>query len=454
MKRIITLIVAFMAIYSGVWADSRTKITQVVGSSTSVVTIPLAAGAVTQPTITMTTGAPAYFNINESNGWWQKKVDGKWQTVRNGYFTEGTWRFSCQVRIDSKSDPNNQYVLDKNVSVKVNGVEWEKEVVQVLDKFSYVFVSSPEITIAKRVISAVDATNTDLTTIPYVDEAIVKPTITVTSGLPAYFDINKYNGWWQKLVDGEWTDVREGDFTAGTWRFSCQVRIDSSSDPNNMHVLDRNVSVKVNGVEWEKEKVQVFDDFSYVFVRSPEITVKRKKIHLVEATSTNYSKIPQVSNSVEKKPTFTVEKGKPAYFSQAAYWEVLKDGEWTPVRAGSFYPGTWRYAVAVIIDAEDAVQPYYMAEDVVIKVNGEVWDKGVVVNGRISGVDVYSPSIVVGSDENKGDLNGDKKVDIADAVTVLNIMAAGGFKAEADLNGDGKIDIADFVTVLNIMAAQ
>lgn len=53
-----------------------------------------------------------------------------------------------------------------------------------------------------------------------------------------------------------------------------------------------------------------------------------------------------------------------------------------------------------------------------------------------------------------GDLNGDGKVDIADAVTVLNIMAADGYKAEADLNNDQKVDIADFVSVLNIMAAQ
>lgn len=54
----------------------------------------------------------------------------------------------------------------------------------------------------------------------------------------------------------------------------------------------------------------------------------------------------------------------------------------------------------------------------------------------------------------KGDLNGDSKVDIADAVTVLNIMAAGGYEAKADLNDDQKIDVADFVTVLNIMAAN
>ena len=53
-----------------------------------------------------------------------------------------------------------------------------------------------------------------------------------------------------------------------------------------------------------------------------------------------------------------------------------------------------------------------------------------------------------------GDLNGDSKVDIADAVTVLNIMAGGTYNPSADLNGDQKVDIADFVTVLNIMAAQ
>ena len=54
----------------------------------------------------------------------------------------------------------------------------------------------------------------------------------------------------------------------------------------------------------------------------------------------------------------------------------------------------------------------------------------------------------------KGDLNGDGKVDIADAVTVLNIMAAGEYNSAADINEDQKVDIADFVSILNIMAAQ
>ena len=54
----------------------------------------------------------------------------------------------------------------------------------------------------------------------------------------------------------------------------------------------------------------------------------------------------------------------------------------------------------------------------------------------------------------QGDLNGDGKVDIADAVTVLDIMAAGGNDKSADINGDGKVDIADFVSILDIMAQQ
>ena len=54
----------------------------------------------------------------------------------------------------------------------------------------------------------------------------------------------------------------------------------------------------------------------------------------------------------------------------------------------------------------------------------------------------------------KGDFNGDGKVDIADAVCVLDVMAAGTNDAAYDLNTDGKVDIADFVHVLDMMAQQ
>lgn len=51
-----------------------------------------------------------------------------------------------------------------------------------------------------------------------------------------------------------------------------------------------------------------------------------------------------------------------------------------------------------------------------------------------------------------GDLNGDGTVDIADAVSILNLMAESTYVKVADLNNDDKVDIADFVSILNIMA--
>ena len=53
-----------------------------------------------------------------------------------------------------------------------------------------------------------------------------------------------------------------------------------------------------------------------------------------------------------------------------------------------------------------------------------------------------------------GDLNGDGKIDIADAVSILNLMAGGTYSSQADINGDNAIDIADFVSILNLMAGQ
>ena len=50
------------------------------------------------------------------------------------------------------------------------------------------------------------------------------------------------------------------------------------------------------------------------------------------------------------------------------------------------------------------------------------------------------------------DLNGDEKVDIADAVSILNLMAESKYTEDADINKDNKVDIADFVSILNIMA--
>ncbi|MBQ9293452.1 MAG: hypothetical protein IJ219_00810, partial [Bacteroidaceae bacterium] len=54
----------------------------------------------------------------------------------------------------------------------------------------------------------------------------------------------------------------------------------------------------------------------------------------------------------------------------------------------------------------------------------------------------------------KGDVNNDGVVDIADVVAVLNTMASDADNPSADVNADNVVDIADVVAVLNIMAGQ
>ena len=52
------------------------------------------------------------------------------------------------------------------------------------------------------------------------------------------------------------------------------------------------------------------------------------------------------------------------------------------------------------------------------------------------------------------DLNDDGRIDIADAVSVLELMASSVYDQAADLNSDGKVDVADFVSVLEYMAGN
>ena len=104
-------------------ADSRTKVSEVAGTS-DISTILVYGGAYKKPTVTVTTGAPAYFNINSGNGKWLKKNSaGAWERYTGATFTEGTYIFDCQVRIDDAAGLT--HVLDSaGVTVTVDGVAW------------------------------------------------------------------------------------------------------------------------------------------------------------------------------------------------------------------------------------------------------------------------------------------------------------------------------------------
>ena len=355
-------------------ADSRTKVSEVAGTS-DISTILVYGGAYNKPTVTVTTGAPAYFDIGGSNGdWFKKNSAGSWERYTEPTFTEGTYKFHCQVRIDGAAGLT--HVLDSaGVTVTVDGAAWTTKTPNVEGHYSLVWVDSPEYTVtapagtplafAKNdkwnigdtqngvaiasfsvaggatggtapytfskvsgpawlqvapdgtvsgtptaaganedlVIRVTDSAGTpataditltvgntavnpadrtkvsevagtsDIATIPVYGGAYKKPTVTVTTGAPAYFDIGGSNGdWFKKNSAGVWERYTEATFTEGTYMFHCQVRIAGAAGLT--HVLDSaGVTVTVDGLAWTTGTTKVYDDYSLVWVDSPEYTV-------------------------------------------------------------------------------------------------------------------------------------------------------------------------------------
>ena len=323
----------------------------------------------------MTTGTPAYSNTVRGNGdWFKKNSSGVWELYTGATFTDGTYKFRCQIRIDGAAGLT--HVLDSaGVTVTVDGVAWTADTPGVYDDYSFVWVYSPEYTVtapagtplafAKNdawnigntqsgvaitsfsvadgasggtapytfskvsgpawlevapdgtvsgtptaaganenlVIRVTDSAGTpasaaitltvgntavnpadrtkvsevagtsDIATIPVYGGAYKKPSVTVTTGTPAYSNTVRGNGdWFKKNSSGVWELYTGATFTDGTYKFRCQIRIDGAAGLT--HVLDSaGVTVTVDGVAWTADTPGVYDDYSFVWVYSPEYTV-------------------------------------------------------------------------------------------------------------------------------------------------------------------------------------
>ena len=72
----------------------------------------------------------------------------------------------------------------------------------------------------------------------------------------------------------------------------------------------------------------------------------------------------------------------------------------------------------------------------------------------IEGWKYFTIIIEAGDETTEGDVNGDMKVDFADVMAVINVIAKNGNAPTSDLNGDGKVDIADLIKLLRLIEAK
>ncbi|MBR4020138.1 MAG: InlB B-repeat-containing protein, partial [Firmicutes bacterium] len=102
------------------------------------------------PSFTVETGAPAYFDEDGygryDRGYWEKKNDDETFSIYGeNVFSEGTYRYMVQVRIDD--DAGKTHRLTETPVIKVNGETWDSwDTANIFDYYSYTMAWSPEYT--------------------------------------------------------------------------------------------------------------------------------------------------------------------------------------------------------------------------------------------------------------------------------------------------------------------
>lgn len=154
-----------------------------------------------------------------------------------------------------------------------------------------IYVAKTEINLNDRItISEVTATS-NIDDIPKFEESLTKPTLTVTSGEPAYF--LPANGNWQKKNNntGSWEDAIEtGSFEAGTWRFICRIYIDNQGEnptAGDTHKLAPQINVKVNNNDWNADPTDYVEELhrSVAKVYSTEYYLSKPGYYVVSFES-------------------------------------------------------------------------------------------------------------------------------------------------------------------------
>ena len=355
-------------------ADSRTKVSEVAGTSDTA-TIPVYGGAYKKPTVTVTTGAPAYFNINSGNGnWFKKNSAGDWERYAEATFTEGTYMFHCQVRIDKAAGLT--HVLDSaGVTVTVDGAAWTAGTPDVYDDYSLVWVDSPEFTVTAPAGAPLAFAKNDAWNIGNTQNGVAITSFSVAGGATggtAPYTFSKVSGpaWLAVAPDG----TVSGTPTATGTNENLVIRVtDSAGTP-----ASANITLTVGNT-----------------AVSP---ADRTKVNKVEGTS-DISTI-LVYGGTFNKPTVTVTTGAPAYFnigySNGNWLKKNSAGVWERYTGATFTEGTYKFDCQVRIDKAAGLTHVLDSAGVTVTVDGAAWTTGTVdVNDTYSYVWAESPEYTV-----------------------------------------------------------
>ena len=421
-------------------ADSRTKVSEVAGTS-DIATIPVYGGAYKKPTVTVTTGAPAYFNINSGNGKWLKKNSaGAWERYTGATFTEGTYMFDCQVRIDKPAGLT--HMLDSaGVTVTVDGAAWTTGTPDVENHYSLVGVSSPEYTVTKpsattytvTVTAGANMTTTGSATQNVnIGDAMAEIIYTAADGyyFPTDYTVAAVNGITVTRIDftkikvsGTPTAAANITLAAPTAKTKeatpTAVFTANGTDSGKLTGIAAGMKYRINGGAWMNITAT---EANLTGLSACTITIMKSG----NGTTTIDSDEQTITVTKAAKPALTptlltLAGGKGSIPTTAAH-EFSTDGAaWTPCTGATENLDTGKYYVRV-------------------KANGTQ------LASETQEIDIFL----------YGDANGDGKVDIDDLTRLrrYNAEASTVIFPGADVNGDGTVDIGDLTRLRRYFAEE
>ena len=418
----------------------RTKVSEVAGTS-DIATILVYGGAFNKPSVTVTTGAPAYFDIGYSNGHWLKKNSaGIWERYTGATFTEGTYKFDCQVRIDGAAGLT--HMLDSaGVTVTVDGVAWTADTPDVEGHYSCVWVDSPEYTVTSPSATTYTVTVTaganmsttgSATQNVNIGDAMAEIIYTAADGyyFPTDYTVAAVNGitvtridLTQIKVSGTPTAATNITLTAPTAKTKeatpTAVFTANGTDSGKLTGIAAGMKYRIGGGAWVDITAT---EANLTGLSACTITIMKSG----NGTTTLDSDEQTITVTKAAKPALTptlltLTGGKGSIPTTAAH-EFSTDGAaWTPCTGATENLDTGKYYVRV-------------------KANGTQ------LASETQEIDIFL----------YGDVNGDGKVDIDDLTRLRKYIAESStvIFPGADANGDGTVDIDDLTRLRRYFAEE
>ena len=282
--------------------------------------------SVKSPSFNIKEAVPAQFQTQYN---WEKKTATSWEDYSGTAFTEGTYRYVTQIRIDRDSGGGTTHVFDKNgITVTVNDVKWENSTPEIYDTYSFAWVSSKEYEVVAPAGTPLDFIkdnkwNIDST---YINQAITA--FSVADG--AAGGTKPYT--FSKVSGPEWIDVAADGTVSG---------MPTALGAN----ADLVIKVTDSAAEHATKEITLRVGNTYV------LPADREVINVIRVTS-NIGEILGYGKSVVD-PSFIFTEGTQAKFSNTMGGWFKKEGtEWKRYEEATFTEGAYMYGNQLRVDGE------------------------------------------------------------------------------------------------------